>query len=75
LANPPQAKSVKRYHQSMKVSATPVIEGAEAFTRFRAAMQKIVTVPRAEIQRRIEAEREASVANPNRRGPKPKRKH
>jgi len=51
-----------------------MIEGTEAFTRFRTAMQKIVTVPRAEIQRRIEAERKASAANPNRRGPKSTKK-
>jgi hypothetical protein len=48
------------------------IEGAEAFTRFRTAMQKIVTVSREEITRRVEAERQASALNPHRRGRKPK---
>jgi hypothetical protein len=37
-------------------------------------MKKVIAVPHAEIQRRIEAERQRSAANPNRRGPKPKRK-
>lgn len=51
-----------------------MIEGTEAWTRFKTAMQRIVAVPKAEMQRRIEAERKASAANPNRPGPKPKRK-
>jgi hypothetical protein len=51
------------------------IKGPEAWTRFHTAMQKVVTLPHAELQRRIEAERATSALNPNRRGPKPKRKH
>ena len=51
-----------------------MIEGIEAFSRFTAAMRKIVSVPRREIQRRLEAERKASADNPNRPGPKPKKK-
>ena len=50
------------------------IEGPEAWTRFETAMKRVVAVPHAEIQRRVEAERKASALNPNRRGPKPKRK-
>jgi hypothetical protein len=48
------------------------VEGAEAFTRFQNAMRKVLAVPHAEIQRRIETERKASAANPTRRGPKPR---
>ena len=50
------------------------LEGPEAYERFRGAMQKVLTVSHNEIQRRIEAERAASAANPNRRGPKRKPK-
>ena len=50
------------------------IEGPEAWTRFQSAMKKVVAVPHAEIQRRIEAQRAESAKNPNRRGPKPKAK-
>ncbi len=52
--------------------APEYIEGPEAFTRFRSAMQKVLTVSHEEITRRIEAERRASAVNPKRRGPKPK---
>lgn len=48
------------------------VEGKEAFTRFQNAMRKVVAVPHTEIQRRIEAQRKASAANPAKRGPKPK---
>ena len=58
----------------MKPATPDMVEGPEAFTRFRAAMQKVITVPNAEIKRRIEQERAQSAANPNRRGPKPKKK-
>jgi hypothetical protein len=47
-------------------------EGAAAFTRFRGAMQKVLTVSHEEIQRRIEAERKLSALNPRRAGRKPK---
>jgi hypothetical protein len=39
---------------------------------FRQRNGKVIKVPYAEIQRRIEVERKASAANPNRRGPKRK---
>lgn len=50
------------------------VEGSEAWTRFQDAMKTIIKVPHAEIQRRIEEQREAAAKNPNKRGPKPKRK-
>jgi hypothetical protein len=50
------------------------VEGPQAFTRFQNAMRKVLAVPHAELQRRIEAERKASAANPVKRGPKPKLK-
>jgi hypothetical protein len=49
------------------------VEGVEAFTRFQNAMRKVLAVPHDELQRRIEAERKASAANPHKRGPKPTR--
>jgi hypothetical protein len=50
------------------------VEGAEAFTRFQNAMRKVLAVPHTELQRRIQAERKASAANPVKRGPKRKTK-
>ncbi len=59
---------------SHKVSSESggMIEGKEAFTRFENAMKKVLSVPRAEVQRRIEQHRKESALNPNKRGPKPK---
>ncbi len=51
-----------------------MIEGPEAWSRFQAGMKKVLAVPRTEVQRRIEEHRAESAKNPNRRGPKPKRK-
>lgn len=51
-----------------------MIEGPEAFTRFEKAMKKVIAVPHSEIKRRIEEQRKEAALNPNRRGPKPKRK-
>jgi hypothetical protein len=48
------------------------VEGAEAWERFQAAMSKVLTVPHAEIQRRIAAHRKEAERNPKRRGPKRK---
>jgi hypothetical protein len=50
------------------------VEGPQAFTRFQNAMRKVLVVPHAELQRRIEVERKASAANPVKRGPKRKDK-
>jgi hypothetical protein len=50
------------------------VEGTEAWTRFQGAMKKVLSVSHEEMQRRIEAERAKSAANPKRRGPKRKEK-
>jgi hypothetical protein len=50
------------------------VEGAEAWTRFESAMRKVLSVPHDELKRRIEAERAKAALNPNKRGPKPKRR-
>jgi hypothetical protein len=49
-----------------------MIEGPEAYARFRDATRAVLAVPHAEIKRRIEAHRAEAAKNPNRRGPKPK---
>jgi hypothetical protein len=49
-----------------------MIEGAEAFHRFREATKAILTVPHSEIKKRIDAHREQAAKNPNKRGPKRK---
>ena len=55
----------------MKPKPEP-IEGPEAWDRFQAAMRKVLAVPHAEIQRRIEEHRKEAAKNPHKRGPKPK---
>ena len=50
-----------------------MVEGTEAFTRFEHAMKKVLSVPHAEIKKRIDEHRKEVSLNPNRRGPKPKR--
>lgn len=47
-----------------------MIEGPEAFRRFREATKAILAVPHSEIQRRIEEHRAQAAKNPKRRGPK-----
>lgn len=49
-------------------------EGPSAWANFQREMKRVIAVPHAEIQRRIEAERRKSAANPSRSGPKPKSK-
>lgn len=48
-----------------------MIEGTEAWHRFESAMKRVLTVPRSELQRRIEAENEQAAKNPVKRGSKP----
>ena len=49
------------------------VEGPEAFQRFDAMMTALVAVPRTVIEKREKAYRKKVEANPNRRGPKPKK--
>ena len=56
-------------------AATAGTEGPEAWERFQGAMKRILAVPHAEIQRRIEQHRREAARNPHRRGPKTKPKH
>lgn len=48
------------------------IEGSEAARRFDEGMRQILSVPRSTLVRRERAYKKKSLANPNRRGPKPK---
>jgi hypothetical protein len=43
----------------------------EAFTR---TLDKLLTVPHDELKRRMDAYKEKAAKNPNRRGPKPRKK-
>jgi hypothetical protein len=54
------------------VKKPEMIEGADAFRRFREITKAIVAVPRSELQKRMETYREQAAKNPNRRGPKRK---
>jgi hypothetical protein len=51
-----------------------MVEGPEAFKRFDALMSRVINVPRAVVQERIEEHKKQSASNPKRRGPKPKNK-
>jgi hypothetical protein len=58
----------------MKTEPREMIEGPEALTRFENAMRAVVAVPHSEIKKRIEEHRKQAALNPNKRGPKPKRR-
>jgi hypothetical protein len=60
--------------QAAYPSADRMIEGPEAYQRFERTMKGVLAVPHAVIQQRIEEERRQAALNPNRPGPKPKRK-
>jgi len=47
-------------------------EGPEAFHRFDNVVRQILSVPRSTLVRRERAYKKKSLANPHRRGPKPK---
>ena len=47
-----------------------MIEGQEAFTRFRETMKAVLSVSHTEIKKRIEAAKKQAALNPNKRGPK-----
>lgn len=51
-----------------------MIEGPEAWTRFTAAMKRAVSVPHSEVKKQIDAHRAQAAKNPNRPGPKPKKR-
>ncbi len=46
--------------------------GDMLYDRFTATVDRLLAVPRVEIQKRIEQHREQAAKNPNKRGPKPK---
>ena len=45
---------------------------SKEFVNFRNLTDKLLSVPRAEVQKRIDAHREQAAQNPRKRGPKPK---
>ena len=54
------------------VKKPEMIEGPEAFRRFRDATKAILAVPHSDIKKKIDAHRKKVAKNPNRRGPKKK---
>jgi hypothetical protein len=45
---------------------------SKEYERFTVLIDRLLSVPHAEIQRRIKRHREQAAKNPNKRGPKPK---
>jgi len=45
---------------------------SKEYQNFTKTMDRLLAVPRAELQKRIDAHREQAAKNPNKRGPKPK---
>ena len=56
------------------MKSTEMHEGTEAFNRFRNIMKQVLSVPHDEVQKRIEEHRKHAAVNPNKRGPKPKKR-
>lgn len=54
------------------VAMAEMIEGPEAWERFKRGMKGLMAVPREEVLRLEEAHKVKAAKNPNRRGPKPK---
>lgn len=77
MESSPFRKFLARRHRAYAlamIKKPEMIEGAEAFQRFRDATKAIIAVPHATIKRRIEEHRAESAKSPNRRGPKTKAK-
>jgi hypothetical protein len=49
-------------------------DGSPEFDTFTNLVDRVLSVPHVEIQKRVEAHRKAAAKNPNRRGPKRKRR-
>jgi hypothetical protein len=45
------------------------------YGNFTDLVDRVLSVPHSEIQRRVEAHRKAAAKNPHRRGPKSKKRH
>jgi hypothetical protein len=56
----------------MTVKTEP--ETSSEYDRFTALVDRVLAVPRSVIKRRVEEHRKQAAQNPNRPGPKPKRK-
>ena len=52
----------------------PVVQPSTEYETFTNLVDRVLSVPHAVIQQRVEEERKRSAANPNRPGPKPKTK-
>ena len=52
----------------------PVDQSEGEFNTFTTLVDRLLSVPHSEIQKRVEEHRKKALKNPNRPGPKPKRK-
>jgi hypothetical protein len=52
-------------------SKTEYVEGPKAWERFEGAMKRVLAVPHAVIQQRIEEHRKQAAKNPRKRGSRP----
>lgn len=50
------------------------MKASTEFDAFTALVERVLSVPHSEIQKRVEAHRKKAAKNPNRPGPKPKHK-